>query len=86
MTNNVGGKNNQIFRWSTTKSYSSSLENFIVLNEVYLSKNEKTNFKFFESYSMCIFDRLYRKLPLKNTGDTLKGPDGTVLVTAHWGF
>jgi len=26
----------------------------------------------------------YRKLPLKNTGDTLKGPDGTVLVTAHW--
>jgi hypothetical protein len=28
----------------------------------------------------------YRKLPLKNTGDTLKGPDGTVLVTAHWVF
>jgi len=29
---------------------------------------------------------VYRKLPLKNTGDTLKGPDGTVLVTAHWVF
>ena len=24
----------------------------------------------------------YRKLPLKNTGDTLKEPDGTVRVTA----
>jgi hypothetical protein len=28
----------------------------------------------------------YRKLPPKNTGDTLKGPDGTVLVTAPLGF
>jgi hypothetical protein len=28
----------------------------------------------------------YRKFPLKNTGDTLKGPDWTVLVTAHWVF
>ncbi len=28
----------------------------------------------------------YRKHPLKNTGDTLKGPDGTVLVTDHWVF
>jgi hypothetical protein len=27
-----------------------------------------------------------RKLSLKNTGDTLKGPDGTVLVTDHWVF
>jgi hypothetical protein len=32
------------------------------------------------------FDSTYRKLPLKNTGVTLKGPDGTVLVTAHWVF
>jgi hypothetical protein len=31
-------------------------------------------------------EKSYRKLPLKNTGDTLKGPDGTVLVTAHWVF
>jgi len=29
----------------------------------------------------------YRKLPLKNTpGDTLKGPDETVLVTVPLGF
>jgi hypothetical protein len=28
----------------------------------------------------------YRKLPHKNNGDTLKGPSGTVLVTAHWVF
>jgi len=26
------------------------------------------------------------KLPLKNTGVTLKGPDGTVLVTFHMFF
>ena len=25
----------------------------------------------------------YRKLPINNTGDTLKGPDGTVIVTDH---
>jgi hypothetical protein len=30
------------------------------------------------------FKIYYRKLPLKNIGDTLKGPDGMVLVTAHW--
>jgi hypothetical protein len=28
----------------------------------------------------------YLILPLKNTGDTLKGPDGTVLITDHWVF
>jgi hypothetical protein len=28
----------------------------------------------------------YRKIPLKNTGETLKRPNGTVLVTAHWFF
>jgi hypothetical protein len=33
-----------------------------------------------------IFGSRYRKLPLKITGYTLKGPDGTVLVTAHWVF
>jgi hypothetical protein len=29
-------------------------------------------------------DHGYLKLPLKNTGDTLKGPDGTARVTAQW--
>jgi hypothetical protein len=34
-----------------------------------------------------LLDRfIYRKLPLKNTGKTLKGQVGTVLVTAHWVF
>jgi hypothetical protein len=46
---------------------------FASLKEFYLRKVHQL---FFE----------YRKLPLKNTGDTLKGPDGTVLVTAHWVF
>ncbi len=32
-------------------------------------------------YSECC---TYRKIPLKKTGETLKGPDGTVFVTAHW--
>jgi len=35
--------------------------------------------------ALIVMNEPYRKLPLKNTGDTLKGPDGTVLVlTAHW--
>jgi hypothetical protein len=29
---------------------------------------------------------MHRKLPLKNTGDTLKGTDGTVSIKAHWVF
>jgi hypothetical protein len=28
----------------------------------------------------------YRKLPLKNTEHTLKGPDGAILVASHWVF
>ncbi len=40
--------------------------------------------KFFQLKTDLFLTHLYRKLPLKNTGDTLKGPDGTVLVTAHW--
>jgi hypothetical protein len=29
---------------------------------------------------------MYRRLPLKNTGDTLQRPDKPVLVTAHMVF
>ncbi len=29
---------------------------------------------------------LYRKLPLKNTGDIQNLPDGTILVKNHWIF
>ncbi len=46
---------------------------------IYLYKN-------FVIRNLHTFVFQYRKLPLKNTGDTLKGPDGTILVTAHWVF
>ena len=30
--------------------------------------------------------QMYRKLPLKNTGDIQNLPDGTILVKNHWIF
>ena len=44
------------------------------------------NTKIYKKIILAQLENQYRKLPLKNTGDTLKGPDGTVLVTAHWVF
>jgi hypothetical protein len=48
---------------------------------VYLANKLTINFDKKNALILC-----YRKLSLKNTGDTLKRPDGTVLVTAHWVF